>query len=317
MHLLLLAEQTRNLHEVAQRLNVTQPAVTKSLQELERILGFELFVRTPHGLKPTAYTRAATRMAREIVASVENAQSAFAQIDRRDHAHLVIGGIYSAVPRVIPQAISELHALRPEIATTVVPGSTNVLVPALLASQLHVVVGVLDDDARHVDLAATSAGTDSFVLISALGHPLNGVEGVGLREVLSEPWIIGVQPVDLAARLARMRKAHGVTAKSPDLVTESWATTLPLLLSGRCVTPVSQEMARYCRGMGLVDILPVELDFPSFDIGIITRRADSLSESVAQIGDLLIASVRRAWPPGGAIDARTIRSDMGALRAVA
>lgn len=185
-----------------------------------------------------------------------------------------------------------------------------------MASRLTV-VGVVDDDARHGDLAVTPAGTDSFVLISALGHPLNTAGGVGLREALSERWIVGVQPLDLAERLAAMRAAHGVTTNVPDLVTESWATTLPLLLSGRCVTPVSQEMARHCMAMGLVDILPVELDFPSFDIGIITRRADSLSESVAQISELLIASVRRAWPRGGAVDVRTVRSDMGSLRAVA
>lgn len=47
MHLLVIAEQTRNLHEVATRLSVTQPAVTKSLQELERLIGVDLFVRTP------------------------------------------------------------------------------------------------------------------------------------------------------------------------------------------------------------------------------------------------------------------------------
>lgn len=160
-------------------------------------------------------------MAREIIASVENAQASFAQIERRDHSHLVIGGIYSAVPRVIPNAIADLHALRPEIATTVVPGSTNALLPALLASQLHILVGVIDEDARHEDLAATPAGTDSFVLICALGHPLNRAKGVGMREVLAQRWIVGVQPRELQDRLAAMRAAHGVTPSVPDLVTES------------------------------------------------------------------------------------------------
>lgn len=103
----------------------------------------------------------------------------------------------------------------------------------------------------------------------------------------------------------------------PTLSPSPKATTLPLLLSRQCVTPISQEMARYCMGMGLVDVLPVDLGFPKFEIGIITRRADVMSESVAQLSELLVASVRRNWPRPGVEHERGMRSDLEAPRVVA
>ena len=55
-HLLLIDTlgRTRNMHLAAQQMNLSQPAISKMLKEIESLLGFALFERQPRAMPPTA-----------------------------------------------------------------------------------------------------------------------------------------------------------------------------------------------------------------------------------------------------------------------
>lgn len=317
MQLLVLIDETRNLHEVADRLALTQPAVTKSLQELERLLGVPLFVRTPQGLRHTAHTRVATRMAREIITSVEHAHAAFREIEQSRDSRIIVGGIHSSVAGVIPAALAELQAIRPDVVVTVVPGTTRELVPALVAGQVHLVVGVIDEESVHPSVSAVCAGADRFVLVGGPRHPMAQQPTVALDDALRQPWIACGQPRDIVPRLAQLRTERAVVPHEPDLEMDTWATTLPKLLSDRCLTTVSRQMARSLIGMGLASLVRAELPFPAFEIGVMCLRDRPLTEPLEQARELLLAGVRRAWPRDNARDAGVQGPDLGSLFALA
>ena len=79
LHLLVALDNIRNLGRVAEYMHVTQPAVSKSLAELERGVGLRLFERTARGVHPTIYGECLIRHARSMLTDL--AQARFASVD--------------------------------------------------------------------------------------------------------------------------------------------------------------------------------------------------------------------------------------------
>ena len=70
--LVVLAEEG-NIHRAAQVLNMTQPAASKLLKDLEDVLEVPLFERLPRGMRPTWYGESMIRHARMALASLNEA----------------------------------------------------------------------------------------------------------------------------------------------------------------------------------------------------------------------------------------------------
>ncbi|MFX6118855.1 LysR family transcriptional regulator, partial [Acinetobacter baumannii] len=71
--LLIALDDTRNIHRAASELNMTQPAASKQLKDLEDMLGVSLFERLPRGMRPTIYGEAMIRHARMALTSLSKA----------------------------------------------------------------------------------------------------------------------------------------------------------------------------------------------------------------------------------------------------
>ena len=68
--LLISLDEQRNIHRAAEALDMTQPAASKQLKELEDQLAVRLFDRLPHGMEPTLYGKTMIRQARMALISL-------------------------------------------------------------------------------------------------------------------------------------------------------------------------------------------------------------------------------------------------------
>lgn len=94
-----LAEEG-NIHRAAEALNMTQPAASKLLRELEEMLEAVLFERLPRGVRPTLYGDALIRYARAVLGSLEQAQDELAALKAGRLGHVTVGAITSPGVRV-------------------------------------------------------------------------------------------------------------------------------------------------------------------------------------------------------------------------
>src|SRR5258706_6190309 len=116
-HLQMLAalDETGGIRRASARLNRTQPAISKSLPELEGAFGFALFERTPRGLVPTAQGTVVVRGAALLVNEARQLHAEAHAAEADQAATLRIGTIpflaHSLVPRVLAK-LSERVRLR-------------------------------------------------------------------------------------------------------------------------------------------------------------------------------------------------------------
>ncbi|MCB8837307.1 pca operon transcription factor PcaQ [Aurantimonas sp. VKM B-3413] len=155
-------------------LNVSQPAVSKTLAELEDVLGAKLMSRgragaalTPVGQMFLSYATASLAALRQ---GIDGVSESLAAGDLR----LSIGALPSVAARIVPDAAIEFGRIAPEAGLSIVSGPNGFLLSELVAGTLDLVIGRLGQPEAMAGLSFTQLYSERISLVVRPGHPLIG-----------------------------------------------------------------------------------------------------------------------------------------------
>ena len=126
-------------------LGVTQPALTKSLHELEDILQIRLFDRHSRGVRTTEAGLVFVRTARRILAELRRLDEDFDQLSSRSGGSVALGALPVAAAGILPGTLARLKATYPHIQVRLRQGRTEDLLPLLASGEIDLIVGRLYD----------------------------------------------------------------------------------------------------------------------------------------------------------------------------
>ncbi|HMC15934.1 MAG TPA: LysR family transcriptional regulator, partial [Albitalea sp.] len=166
----LAVAQQGNLRRAAQALAITQPAVTKTLNELEEMLGTTLFVR---GRKGATLTPEAEVFLRHAHASVDAlAQAVDSVAGGPGEAPLRIGILPTAAPSFMPQVLAAFATQRPMAGVRVHSGRNKQLLEMLRSRELDAVIGRLSDPDVMIGLSFEHLYAEPLTVVVRAAHPL-------------------------------------------------------------------------------------------------------------------------------------------------
>ncbi|WP_321960926.1 LysR family transcriptional regulator [Paraburkholderia sp. J7] len=129
--------ELRSVRSASEQLHVTQPAISRQIQDLEQAIGAALFERTPRGLLLTAAGEAYLSEAREILARVDAANRLARQIASGLRGHLRVGFVENAAwSGIVSSALREFEQAVPEVALELQPMNTPEQLEAIAAGRL-------------------------------------------------------------------------------------------------------------------------------------------------------------------------------------
>lgn len=178
-----------SIGQAADKLLLTQPALSKSLRGLEEELGVRLFDRTPVGVVATVYGEALAMHAKAIEAQLRSAEAAIGALRGAAAGHVKVGIGPSVACALLPQATVALQRLHPGIDLTVVEGLVDDLVPQLRRGQLDVIVGAWPKLA-DADFSTEVIVVDLLAVFARAGHPLAALGPQPLSALLAWPWAL-------------------------------------------------------------------------------------------------------------------------------
>ena len=185
--------QERHLARAAGRLALSQPAISKTLSELEALAGTRLVERSSagrrgvQGLTPTGEQLLghALRVLEAIDASAEAiAPSAGDRLER-----LRIGALPSVAPALLPQALARLRSRWPALQVIVKSAANAVLLDELRAGELDLVAGRMSDPRLMAGLSFELLYTEPLVFVARSGHPL-ARRAASVQAVLAFPLVV-------------------------------------------------------------------------------------------------------------------------------
>lgn len=191
----------------AERLNVSQPAVSAAIGELEEILGQALFVRARgSGMTTTPFGRQALAQARrtmEAAMALEGLADGAASLA----GELALGCFEDLAPYCLPPLLSALRERHPSLRVEPRECGFDLIGPQLLQGGLDAAISY--DLALPPALALTELRTLAPHALLAADHPLARNEQVGLRELCEWPLLLTEQAYS-GAHFLDLLRMHGL-----------------------------------------------------------------------------------------------------------
>ena len=172
----------------AERLHMTQPALSRQIRALEAELEVQLFYRTKRSVKLTVAGQAFLEDAQQILHHVDQAMSTARRTARGETGQLRLSFTTSALRSVVPGVVREFRNRYPDVQLTMTERSTREQVEAFQAHQLD--VGFLYPPVDEKLLAITPIQTETWVVALPKEHPLALHQPLRLSDLATESFIM-------------------------------------------------------------------------------------------------------------------------------
>lgn len=170
----LSAMRYRKATAVAKEMGLTQPAVSHALNRLRVIFGDRLFLRRAHGLEPTALAHELEPKVRKIVSLISETLKGFEEFDPNTIAtDLRIGAFDYELAGIVPQLITKLQNMGPNINVHAFPLQNEQALEAMAQGQIDVSIGYFDFSPQaSKSFIAETLYKEDYVLAGRRGHPV-------------------------------------------------------------------------------------------------------------------------------------------------
>ncbi|MES3002958.1 MAG: LysR substrate-binding domain-containing protein [Pseudomonadota bacterium] len=187
---LVAVAQERNLARAAERLALSQPAVSKTLAELEALAGQRLVERGRKGARLTAAGEDLLAHALRVLEALGEAGESIDGGRRTRNARLRLGALSSVAPAWLPQVLQTFGKSQPQVIVSLSTGANATLLDALRAGQLDLVLGRITDPQHMSGLSFELLQTDPLVVVTRAGHPLATTAQLSIHAVLDYPLVV-------------------------------------------------------------------------------------------------------------------------------
>ena len=194
----------------AERVHVTQAAISMQIQQLEKEVGAQLLIRAPRRVIPTEAGEALLERARRILLEHDAALAEIAELAGAEHGRLRIGSasaMVSADP--LPLILRELRAQHPRAEVSVTSGTSQSLVRQILTGDLDLAFVSLPVEARGIQTERLSS--DELVAIASPHHRLANQRVVSAYSLAGEELILGERGGNTRRLIDQFFAAAGVS----------------------------------------------------------------------------------------------------------
>ena len=243
--------------KAAAELYVTQPAVTKHIQELEHHFGVALFDRRGNQISLTAAGNLLLRHAETIMATYRQLEFGMNALKGESGGALRVGASTTVAQYVIPPVLARFHEQSADVSISLLSGNTEQIEQQLLNDDID--LGLVEGRTHHSDIRYTPFVKDELVLICRADHPLADREEITLDELRSIPIVLrergsgSLEVIEHALRGVGLR----MTDLTIDMHLGSTESIKSYLSSSRCMAFVSVFAVRNELQAGSLKILDV------------------------------------------------------------
>ena len=273
LQLLVALDQFRHLGRAAEFLSLTQPAVSKTLAEIERLFGLDLFVRSTRGTEPTAYGSAVVRFARAVLADYERTRDEIAAVASGAAGRTSVGAMVVATPVLLARAVALLKARSAQTTVAVEEGDLTRLLPRLRVGELDLFIGRLEPGYAAPDLEMEALYEEPMCIVAPPDHALaQRKTRPRWSELAEEPWVMPPPWASSRIKLHQQFYKNGVNPPADIVESASFLVTLNFMQQRGALGFWARTVARHYEAQGLVKILKIAVQIELPPVGIITMR---------------------------------------------
>lgn len=289
LHTFVAVAQQGTLGRAAETLSLSQPALSKTLNELEELAGARLFERGRLGAQMTTMGEQFLTHAVRVLDALNHAGQSFHVPLPQEPEVLRVSVLTTVALGMLPSILDRFHQQRPQTLVQVATLHNNVLIAGLKAGEFDVGIGRMGDADQMAGLSYELLFLESLRLVVRPDHPLMS-DNVTLSRALSWPVVISPEGTAPRRLAEQMLKEQGCSLPATRVETSATSLARQLALRYDYVWFVPSGAIKEDLLHSSLAALPIASHGPGEPVGILTRSGVSLSLSA----EILMATIRKS-----------------------
>lgn len=263
--------------QAASKLNISQSAISKSIQQLEDELGSPLLHRTVQGVVPTDAGKVILAHAKAIEAELRHARSDVQMVQGAQIGEVRVSASPSVAMGLLPRAVVEFQRRHPKVTFRISEGVYPDILPAVRNGDIDLAICLVPARSRDLTLNYFCLAKDQLVPAVRKNHPLAGEKNLRLGDLLDLDWVIyGRGHTGLDVFEQTFASNHFDMPKGTIECT-SIASAIALVENGDYITLVPSQI--FLTSLNQPSIMPLSLETPmqQWQVAIISRATHDIS----------------------------------------
>lgn len=274
-----------SLRAAARHLGLAQPAITRSIQELERELGVALFERQAKGMTLTAMGQLFVRRAGAAQGELRRAREEIDQMRGQVTGRVCVGLSTVSHLALLPHALSAFRQRYPDVFLDMAEGLFPTMEGALKDGNLDFYVGPLPETPLSKDFVVERLFENERVVLARKGHPL--ADARSLRELVDARWITTSLTVQNDAELGPLFARHGLPSPRVQMQAHSALTMIVAAANSDLLTMLPRQWCEFPWVSGLLHTIDVKELLPAPAMHIVRRVRLPLTPAAEYLCDLM------------------------------
>ena len=256
-----------NITKASEELSISQPAISKSIKNLEEQLGGQLFVRTKRGVVLTEEGKEFYNYIKQAIEYINNAENKFTDLINLETGCIKIGISTTLTKEFLLPYLEEFHSLYPKIDIQVITNLTSDLMPKLRNGLIDIVILNLNDKnyGNDIDIIKCRKINDCFVVNNKYKDLT--LKEVSIKDLNNYPLILQAKGSNTREFLDNIARENGVVLK-PNIELASYSLVVEFSKIGLGIGYVTKEYINEAIKNKELFELKIKEKIPSRYIGI-------------------------------------------------
>ena len=274
--------EARSLSAAAAMLNITQPAASKGLREIEDLLGLPLFVRSARGLTLTMFGRSLVAHGKTIQSEVRHITEELEAVADGNAGEVRVGAMLVSLPWLLPAALRLMRERAGQAPVRIIEGVQDVLVQELRSGAVDMIVGRLAPIDTRERLTQEVLLHEPMVVVAGARHPLTR-QAVSYADLAACRWILPPADSVVHSSVLQLFAQHGLANPEPFVETTSYLMSRTLMIEQDAIAALPLAVVRRDIERGDLAMLPVRFPHEPLAVGVVTVAERRLSPAASQL----------------------------------
>jgi DNA-binding transcriptional LysR family regulator len=285
LHVLMAVVQAGSMSKAAQLLNTTQPAVSRSIADLEHAIGVRLLDRRRHGVEPTAFGRAMLEGGTAMFDGLRQAVKNIEFLADPTAGEVRIGTTPPLAASFVSAVIDRMSRRYPRIVFKVVVGTSEVQQQNLSERSVDLLVSRRTRYFANDQVNFEALYESPYVVAAGERNPWVRRRRINLAELMGELWVLPSPDVSFGPFVAEAFRASGLEVPRTTVIASALEMCASLLKTNRYLTILPEFWLQLPDRHPFIRKLAVTLPVTGAPIGIISLKNRTPSPVVRRFID--------------------------------
>jgi DNA-binding transcriptional LysR family regulator len=282
IHVLMAVVQAGSMSKAAALLNTGQPAISRSISELEHALGVRLLDRSRQGVKPTEYGRALLDGGTAVFDDLRQTVKSISFLADPTVGEVCVGCNPFLAASFVAAVIERLSRHYPRAVFRLTPAYVETLYRELTERNVDVLIARRSGSLADERLDYEFLFDDTYWVMVGAKNPWARRRSVDLAELANEPWALPPPESTTGSVALAAFRARGLEYPHTTVIAEPVDVRITMLATGRFITIFPGSVLRFSARRPELKVVPVRHRLNRLPVGIITLKNRTISPLAQQ-----------------------------------